>query len=708
MHFENDIPQVATGIEPGRLILSGGRLCAQVAAHGGLTRIAYYGEQRFGDAHLYQNSDGLSAWLQLFRPCLVVDGHLFYLEFTGTELYPFGYASRCTLAGVTVRHELVLLNDALVNRLTVLANPEGRTVAAAMLHMDGSGRIGHPTREWSGLAWQGEGEILLTRATDRHPREQVPPFDPLHSNRFPHGEVEHAETFVAITASTPLRVLNPNPVQKYNIHGEPFTGSCTLVVAFGHGDQARFLSRVRQLRSGAGAEADARLAAHCARLQDGPRLSTNDPAVGSFAAHAAPLMDAMKVADLPGLLRSASYGYWMWGWDSLVHSNAFGLAGDNAFLPMMLDFFARHNDPQLGLFHQIMTNQQPRLSMHWSAQSLFTIALYEAWLSSGDVEPVDRHYALAKTILDRAGADEVAGSGLIRGCGIYPDAVALLDQDGDDIAAINNSLYYQGLRALAELARATGRTADLADLSARAERLRSGFARLFDPEQGFFVDSLSAKDFSQRKHYCVHAIMWVTPFARDLVAGKEAAICRFMTTHLRVRHGFRLMPQWDSRYMADGNNQGYYDPYNERFYREMMKAGRCGEGIRGFLADLSWAWNQLTVPEALSAEAENNGFTLDNVGVALPFTIKAWHATLVNTVVGLDLDAEGLVFAPCDAPDFRLRNLVVRGRRIDLTVSGGGWGIARLTCNGRAIAAPWRIPFAALAERNDIVVERGP
>lgn len=707
MQFTNDIPVVASGLEPGRLIFSGGRLCVHVAAHGGLSRIAYYGEQRFGDAHFYQNSDGLSAWLQLFRPCLTVDGRLFYLEFTDTRLHPFGYSSQCTVAGVTVRHELVLLNDALVNRLTVLANPDGHVLAAAMLHMDGSGRIGHATRTWSGFAWEGDGELFVNHVVDDHPPEPEPVFDPLRNNRFPHREVEHAATFIAITASTPLRIMQPNDVQKHNLHAQPFTDACTLVVAFGHGERAAFIARVRQLRHSAGVEADALLAAHAARLHDGPRLITADPAVSSFAAHSAPLLDALKVADLPGVLRSASFGYWMWGWDSLVHGNAFGLAGDPSFLPTMLDVFAQHHDPQLGLFHQLMTNSKPRLSMHWSAQSLFAIALYDAWLFSGDLTAVERHYVLAKSIIDRAGADEVAGSGLIRGVGIYPDAVAQLDQDGNDIAAINNSIYFQGLRALAALARATGRLVDAADLEVRAERLRVGFARLYDAEQGFFVDSLSAADFSQRKHYCVHAILWVTPFARELVAGKEAAICRFMTRHLRVRHGFRLMPTWDTRYMADGNNQGYYDPFNERFYREMMKAGRCGEGIRGFLADLSWCWHQLTVPEAMSAEAENNGFTLDNVGVALSFTIKAWHATLVNTVIGLDLDAQGLVFTPCDAPDFTLRNLVVRGQRIDLTVRGGGWNIATMTCNGRPIVAPWRIPFAELAERNLIEIERG-
>jgi hypothetical protein len=708
MRFDHDVPLIPVGLEPGRLILSGGRLCVQVAAHGGLSKVSYFGAQRFGDQHLYQSGDELSAWTQIFRPCAVVDGRLYYLEFADTRVTPFGYTSRCALAGVGFRHEIVLLNDALVHRLTILENPEGRTVAMALLHMDGASRVSRPTRAWSGFAWVEPGALFLSTAIDRHPPE--PPSASTHpDNRFPHAEVERAETYVGVTASRPLRVEQPNHVEKHNLHTEPFAGSCEVTVVFGHSDRERFLDRARALRLGAAGEADARLRGYHERLATAPRVVIADPAAQSFSAHAGVLLDSVKVADIPGLLRGANSGaYWMWGWDSLIHSNAFGLAGDHRFIGDLLTFLRRHADPRLGIFHQIMINLEPRLAMHFSVQSLFGIALYDAWLFSGDLRLVDEHYAFAKSLADRSGADEVAGSGLVRGTGVYPDACSRLGQDGNDIAAINNSIYYQGLRALEALARALGRAGDAADFAARAERLRGNFERFYDPEKGFFYDSLSAADFSPRRHYCVHAVQWLTPFARDLVAGKEASICRFMATELRVRHGFRNMPPWDSAYMADGNNQGYYDPFLERFFREMMKAGRCGEGIRAFLEDLSWCWRQLSVPEALSAEAENNGFTLDCVGVMLPFSLKAWLSVLVNTVVGLDLDPGGLIFAPCDAPDLQIKNLVVRGCRIDLAVTGGGWDIARMTHNGREVKAPYRIPFADLAARNSIRIERGP
>ena len=709
MNFKSDIPYIPNGHDLKRYTFCGGRLSARMADHGGLTHVRYFGDQRFGDTELYKNGDPISAWSQIFRCCLSIGDNLYYLEFNKTHIYPFGYSSECAFEGVVIRHELTLLNDALVYRIRIVKNPRKKKVAAAMLHMDLFTRVTKPTREWSGFTWTKKAKIFSNVVTDQYPVETNPApaaHDPLRNNRFPNRETDCSTTRMAILSDHPLYLKHLNPVQKHNIYSECFDRECVFAVVFGHADAKQFAKRAAQLVKSAGSEADKVLNDYHALLKDQPLVQLEDPAVQSFASNSRAIMDFVKVKDIPGVIRADDYGYWMWGWDSLAHSQVFDLVHDRQFAPDLLALFKKCYDPQLGLFHQVMTNMKPSASMEFSAQCLYSLTLYGSYLVTGDRKLLEKYYDFAKIILDRAGRDEVGDTGLIRGVGIYPDDVAELEQTGDDIATMNNSIYYQALRATEALAIEMGRTEDVRDIQCRADRLLSGFHRLYDSKQGFFYDSISASDFFPRKHYPAHAILWVTPFARDLVRGREKEICRFMATHLQARHGFRLMPKWDTRYMADGNNQGYYDPFHERFYREMMKAGKNKEGVAEFFSNVSWFWNQLTVPEALSAEAENHGFTVDNLGCKFAFTTRAWYSTLINTMAGFDMDKEGIVFSPCDAPDFHIKNLTIRGCKVDLQITGNGWKIGKLLLNGKKIASPHRIPFADLKEHNKIQVIR--
>ena len=88
MNWRNGHPFFKHGIGADRVSFSGGRLAADLARHGGLTAIRYYGAQRFGDIGFFQ-ADPISAWALLFRPMMRFDGMRRYaLEFHDTSVYP--------------------------------------------------------------------------------------------------------------------------------------------------------------------------------------------------------------------------------------------------------------------------------------------------------------------------------------------------------------------------------------------------------------------------------------------------------------------------------------------------------------------------------------------------------------------------------------------------------------------------------------------
>jgi len=703
MKFKNNIPYLEQGIGLGKIAFSGGRLTASIASHGGLMQIDYFGEQRFGDSSLFTGNP-ISAWTQLFRPCLGIDDGLYYLEFQDTQFFPFGYASRFGAKGVTVQHGLYLLNDALIYRVEVLRNLRKRRLSAVLFQMNGVTRVAKPTRKWIDEGPISSENVWEATVADQHTEPLKSPANFGLPRGFPTEQVMSSETYVAVTCDVPLHFEYPNDF-KHSLRTARFQEEVTFSVVFGHTDRARFRKRVKTARRSARAEVAQLLAGYRESLHS-PAISFSNPAVQSCIANTRAMLDAVKPKDVPGALRGANNGYWIWGWDTLVYTHAHALLGDGPFAAKMLDFFRSHSDPDIGIAHSFTLDQKPFLPMAFNAQCLYAISLYDVYLFSGDRKILRTYFDFALELVNRASRDEVKGTGLVKGPSLYPDAVATLGETGDDISAINNSIYYQALRAMEALAREINLNDVEIDLKNRADRLQKNFERLYDTKKGFFYTSISATDFKPREFYGAHAVFWVTPFARDLVTPHAAQIANFIKKHLTMRHGYRLMPKWDQGYMRDGNNNGYYDPYVDRFYIEMMKLAGSKPAIERFSNDVAWYWSQLTVPEAMSCEMENHGITVDDPGKQQPFSMKVWCSIFFHTLAGFELDCAGINFSACDAGPIEVRGLLVRRHTIDLKVTGHGWQIDKLLLDGKPIASPFHIPFTSLGKHSKIAVRR--
>jgi hypothetical protein len=700
MSFRNGVPRVRKGLGLLQACFSGGRLCASIGAHGGLTKIDYYGEQRFGGARLFTGND-LSAWTQLFRVCLGVDDDLYYLEFSDTELFPFGYTSHFSAGGVTMRHGLYLLNDALVQRLEIVRNPKKRAVSAVMFHMPFT-QTPSPARRWNESPTISRHNAWEITALDHH--RDVSKSGSLYGKSFHSRQVNRAETHIAVTSNHALHFEHPNHF-KSNLRSVRIAREATFVVAFGHAGQTAFRRRTQQLRRGAAAEVDELLAEYRTSLSR-PEVHYPDPAVQSFVTNTHAMMKAVQVKDVPGAARGANNAYWIWGWDSMVYSHVHSLLDDAPFAAAMLQFYGRYAGGKVGIPHSITHDMQPWLPMVFGAQNLYAILLYDAFIHSGDRSLLDRYFDIALGIVNRTGREEAGNSGLVRGFSVYPDAVDTLGENGNDLSAINNSIYYQALRGMQALAGELGRAEAAADLRQRADRLQESFRRFFDPRAGFFYTSLDAATFRPRRFYGAHAVFYVTAFARDLIAPHARELGRFIEKNLRMRHGHRLMPKWDPGYMRDGCNNGYYDPYVERFYVEVARLNRRRAGIDRFTRDVAWYWRQFTVPEAMTCEMENHGVTVDDPGKQQLFSMKAWCSIFFHTLAGLEIDTEGLAFTACDGEPIEVRGLAIRGRTLNLRVTGRGWQIDTLRLDGRPVPSPYRIPFAALKRHSRIEVHR--
>jgi hypothetical protein len=714
LEFKDTIPFIKKGIDLDQVWFSGGRTAGTILRHGGIGEILYYGKQSLGHAFFFKSTNPTSAWEKLFRLCVIIGGVSYYPEFNNTSFYPFGYASECTLAGVHFRHELLMLNDAVVQRVKVLANPAKKKLSLKLMFHP-MNRVENEFRTWK--PWKVTKDGISTVAIDELSQEEVKRqiASKLADVRehFPVSDTPYGETHMGFVSELRLAGSLTKNGFKYYITSSDFTREAAISLVFAPG-AAAFRKRCAELKKSVHRESEEQFSIWQKRQAAAPAIRIpSDPVVESCLANIPRVIDAVEVKDIPGGFRAGMQNYWVW-LDLMLDAVSFLYANDAESLRDMILLFNGHADPKLGIPCLLTSRMTPLLGTPFNNQGPFITAVYNYYCYTGDEATLRKCYPVLRFLIEKCLEREVKGTGLIEGAG-GPDMPA--EQNGHDIASCNNSYFYQSLMVMRflshEMERMTGdqKHGQFGRMCAEvAGRTCKNFIRyFFDKKKGYFLDSLSSRDFSPRRHYPAFAIQWVTPFAADLIAGNEKRIADFLAKNFSRPQGIGPMfPSWDPCCPGDGNQWlAYYPSWTETFYRSTMKlAGRTAELGKLFDA-ITWFWSRYTLPEGFTYDAENEGFTPDNPGGKQVFGGQAFYGNFFRTIVGLVVDERGVVISPSGVQkEIAITNLVVRGKKIDLKITGKGRR-TEIRINGQAQeGATVIIPFSKLKARNEIVIRR--
>jgi hypothetical protein len=712
IQFRDNLPFVPKGTGFPQVWFSGGRLAGTILGHGGIGQILYYGRQSVSHAFFFQSTNPLSAWEKLFRLSIVIEGVAYYPEFNNTTYYPFGFTSECTLAGVRFEHQLVALNDAFVQRVKVLANPMHKKLKLRMV-THGMNRVQDKFRTWQ--PWKDSKLGLTTVAIDKLSKEEIAKqiWDKTHDVRDhpPVSDTPYGETHIGLVYDRAHSVENTLHGFKHYTSSAAFTDQAALTVVFAPG-AAAFRKRAAQIKRSVHRECDEAFALFEKRQKLATKVRVpSEPVVQSFLANVPRVIDAIEVKDAPGGFRAGMQNYFVW-MDLIIDAVSFLYANDSESLRDMFTFFGDKVDKKRGMPCLVTTHFTPLLATPFSNQCCVVTSFYNYYCFTGDTELLRSYYPILRFMLEKCLETEVKGTGLIEGAGL-PDYPA--EQNGHDIASANNSSFYQALMSMrylsAEMTRITGQKKHDAfgrHCAEFAARTRKNFIKyFFDKKVGYFRDSLSSKDFSPRHHYPTFVIQWASPFAADLIAGNEKRIAAFMIKNFLRPQGIGPMfPKWDPMYPGDGNQWlAYYPSWTESFFRGAMRAAGRGRELGQIVDVINWFWSRYTIPEGFTYDAENEGFTTDNPGGKQPFGGQGLYGNFFRTIVGVEVDERGVIVTPSPArKELSVENLVVRGKKIDIKITGKGRH-AEITFNGKKLGpGPAIIPFRKLKARNTIVI----
>lgn len=673
--FDGDgLPYAKAGFGVRRNFYQSGRLSAKCADIAGIFEVNYVGRQPNTYQRMFSSAAENCTWMHQFTPFVHIDGVPYRLTFGRTVHYPFGYRSECTLAGVRLRHELVLDRNALFRRITVLDNPDGKSVTARLSCMNAGLAAGTAWRMDAGRGalvaeWKGKGFAIPMEVGASVPV------------RFPLNE----------------RVLqapaSPSDVRKTRFRFDLVTQEPAETTLFWWAfDKAAD----EDLSS---ARVDRVFADFAARHAKDARFETGDAFADGWLGFTLPMCAAHEV-DATGGFR-ASPTYWVWGWDAMVHAGTLALGGRAEEVKRMLAFH-RDTAGERGILHAYSTDFSEGSPLAPGVQLFWVILLDEYVNVTGDEAFKAECLPFARRLVERAKATVRPGELLPRGIGYYPDFPGTVDQHPEDVALIDAAVYWQGLKAWADLS---------GEGAADAEAVgREIVAKLWDAKKGLWSDSWDAANGTCRDYYPLYGLFCVSTLARGLTPAAPGAFADAMTREFLL--GDRLaMFGWGSRgYLTDGNQYGSYYPVTDRTYWTAQNAAGRTDALARFRRIVGAHARVLTYPEGQSADAVNldPADGSDELGNKQFFAEKGWLSDALGLWLGLQVEAKGLRLSPMnDGKPFAVRGLTVRGATLDVEMTGAG-SKAAFELNGSPLAESF-VPWSALRPgRNTLVIRLVP
>lgn len=674
--------------------ISGGRTACSLVDHGGIEELAFFGDQPLHRDTFFRGGFR-SAYARVFRPQLLVGDRVWTLGVGDGAVHPSGWTGRMTIPeeGLVVELAIVCTNAALIQAVRVVRNPRRHRIGLR-LNLRDYNRVQAERRTWT--PWSLQGGAAVCSVTDQPA--------PKHDDG--HGELNAGQVCLSYPdeqdpRTTLIGVVGDGTVamKAYRSQLRSFDvapgrrDEVGMAVVFGR-SPAGFRAERRALAGGVAAAAWAAAGAWTAAERTAPKPSGLSPEVVSFAQQVQGLIRAAMPKDLSGAMRASYNSYWVWGWDTMVHAHTYLLNGIDELIAPALAMYARTAHPEYGIGHSFDKQMRPLLTQQPTAQGLFPIAAWQLWALRGDLDTARRHWPFITTWLARCRTRPVR-DGIFVGMALIPDFPQDAGQDGDDLSPFNNSVMYQACRCIEGLAGALGDAATAASAGEVAAAMRPGFARrLWDSKRGFWNDSVKASTWARRPSYPAHALIWVTPFCRELVNDPETAAA-FAERHLRMAGGIRPYPAWDPAFNADGNQLAqHYAPGQDPLYLRLMAMTGRQERLREWLGWKDQLWGNLTVPEGVTVEAENDGPARPDLpGGRQMFAVKAWSDGLYGAILGVSLDPGGLTAEPgLDGP-LSWQGIPVGGRRLSVRVTGAGPHVARMVVGRTAWTGTRKVPL---------------
>ena len=616
-----------------------------------------------------------------------------YLDLYDTEMMPWGYSAKWKYNNNIFRFEQRVVNDSVLLTIEPI-EVNSKNLNLCIEFYETFGLRPHPNadlryrclveRIWNG--WRVDGNNLSTSFTE--------------------GK---KNTFICITSDTELKyskrsigflkhIINLGDITQKKVH---------MSMSFDN-DKDKAFASARECANNSDKYIKEQDERYERVMKKAPVLVSPYKGLNDFFALAPVYHESFKLSEYPGAIRAKTNIYWVWGWDSMTASSAYTTWGDNEHVGNMLKFFMETADSEKGFMHAFHRDMSCREVSIIAAQGFYITLLYQYYINGGDITPF---YSFAKKIFGLILSTEADVMGLSKGNSLVPDFRELILENGNDISCFNNTVAYCAVRSLEEMAKDLGDDETYKKASEFSKRMRKNFNKLlYDDEAGYYVSSADCVTLEKRPVYMGMEIKWENSFLGELVDENKEKCLKFFEKNFICKSGIRVFPKNGIGYDADSNQAHCWWPTHSEYYTKLINKQNRVDLMEQFIGWITDWTDILTCPEGINCYVDTDELFLDDwnapKGVWQAYSIRAWYEAVVHSIVGVEVNKNGLRFYPYSGEEMSILGLHYSNKLLDIHMKGSGQDIEYIELNGVKYESTTEISNEQLESKNEIVVRR--
>ncbi len=661
----------------------------------GIQKLQWYGPRT---ENTFFFRDGSHPHDGLFKFFVEVDHRRYPIKAMQTRVYPFGFVNRFRIPGLATEFEqrFFLLPDCIAVAITALQPLEKPVRAGWSLNRKSLTHWNKGKRKLLPVSQCDGGEILIDIEEHHDNNKSKRPVHQI-AHAVEHEStgdgLEEVHTCIVSACNQSLRhqrgfrelVLTENATTEFPLY---------FVLALDH-DPAAATSKAKDFLSSPERHLEEQVTRFAAVESTSPRLDSSRAGLQLLFDQTPAYLEAAKVHDIPGAIRARDVHYWVWGWDSWIYGRAHLYAGDTEFVKDLIRLHAARATEKYGLIHSFDRQMNIGIRTPWPAQGMFISLVYDYFAFTGDKALVEEVFPLIKSIAARILDLEDPKTGIPVEWALFPDKPEEVGQTGHDLTTFNTGFWYGALCGMDYLA---GMMNDAIAKRCRsaASRIEENFVRIFqDAETGTLVDSVDAESGEARRCFPLWAHTWAYQFEHDIVAAAATdAIAAFIDQHQVTREmGNLILPCWDRCWGGNVQFGCWWSFFDAMVLRILCAAGRSDAADRWFDC-VEHCMKYRYVPEGAHAYDAVEEPYPDMPGSWFTAGAKAWYIGLIESLVGVRVDAGGITVSPADLPPTGISGLRWGRRSFSVKTTGAGPYIECLRVDGPRVDGTLKLPSA--------------
>lgn len=412
------------------------------------------------------------------------------------------------------------------------------------------------------------------------------------------------------------------------------------------------------------------------------------------------LVESCKVSDY-GMTRACPGAYYfIWAWDNLVTAREMSRWGDFEGMQRIADFINRHRDIDGSIPGRWTRSLEPLdTPPKGGLEFLHTLLTLDYAVQSGDRKVLREAYPFALRHFNEVEA-KLDARGNFANIGFYPDLPSQFGRTEQSAVAMEVAAFYSFSRTLECISLSLEEAEVAARCGKIAEKIQSGFLQTFwDREKDFLIDSIDTGTGEKNRTFPMFSLLFLqTPPGRRLLHGKEEQAAAFIERSMQTEHGFRMVPEWDSKRTSEPVMNSWYphwDIYPLMLFRREGRVDAIMRWLKGAeetLGALGYC------PEFLSLEGFDAGQSdrwLKHGAVSNLNCVTGWYRSVLEGIIGLEFDAGGITVVPLALPLGTVRFSGLKDRRttFDIVIDNGGPHLHGLRLDGSPLEGCLKIPM---------------